>query len=56
MLKLTKLLEKNVGVTDEEVFIGQRIQLDGDLGEVDWMLISVYNTIVGFHSLLSEII
>ncbi len=55
MLKLTKLLEKNVGVTNEEVFIGQRIQLDGDFGEIDWMLISIYQTIIGFHTLLGEI-
>ena len=55
MLKLTKILEKNVGITEEEVFVGQKIQLDGDLGEVDWILISVYQTLVGFHSLLDEI-
>ena len=55
MLKLTKILEKGVGLTEEEAWVGQIIQLDGDLGEVDWILISVYQTLVGFHSMLDEI-
>ena len=55
MLKLTKLIEEGVGVVDEEVFVGQKIQLDNDLGEVDWVLLNIYQTIVGFHSLLSEL-
>ncbi len=54
ILKLTKLLEKNVGLVDEEAFIGQRVELDGDIGSVDWVLISIYTTIVGFHSLLED--
>ncbi len=56
MLTLTKILEKGVGLTDEEAWVGQRIQLDNDIGEVDWLLISIYTTLVGYHSLLEEFI
>ena len=56
MLTLTKILEKGVGLTEDEAWVGQRIQLDNDIGEVDWLLISVYTTLVGYHSLLEEFI
>ena len=56
MLTLTKIIEKGVGLTEDEAGVGQRIQLDNDIGEVDWLLISVYTTLVGYHSLLEEFI
>ena len=55
MLTLTKILEKGIGLTEEEAWVGQQIQLDNDLGEVDWVLLNVYQTLIGFHSKLNEI-
>jgi len=53
MLKLKTLIEKNVAIIDEiETFVGELIELENDIGVVDWILISKNPTLVGFSSKL----